>query len=1227
MRLLSAGLLFLAMTGAALAQALSGSPPVSILRPDVGAPPSSLDIAQDDSSLLYVANGGGVLTFDGETWQLLRLPNGDSSTSVTFDGHSRVYVGGHDLIGYFEKDENGLPDFHDLTANFTQDLDGQSFGDVYSIRVTKDGVFFESTYYVFLYSPASQRSRIWRHPGRLGAMDIIDNEVWLQFRGEGLKRFADGDWKAVPGSGPLSLLSNSLLPLPDGGVISMTSDGSWKEWSHGRSRDYEMPAGFPSASEFNAALLLRDGSYALGAIDGTLWLYQPRTRRFKSMHVSDGPLNGLSLSNDGGLLAVSDLAAFHISWPGDWTSLTHRDGISGTIHRLRNWNGRWLALSSSGVYSSANATETVASYRRLRYTDYDAFDMIVVNGGHALLAENFRLLWVDESQVLHSIGRPDLYPRLLVRSPSHSDQIYVGTEYGVGILEATKKEWRFRLDRGEREERVESLVELSPTEILVGTTRHGLRRIRFDADRQTVEEDRLLGEAEGMHYGQIPRAQISRLADGTILASTEAGLFRWNHDRFEATTLPGLELPATLAPILTFAAGPSGEWAFGGELIFHRAVDAKWSSEQIGNVVSGYVESIGFDSDQITLFGCASAILIHENLGRVPQARPPQIQMRSVESIAPTGLDKILPLAPSEPISLAHDAGILLHVALPEFSGLGPSLYQTRLSGPDGSVSKWQHSNSYRLTHLLPGEYSLQVAGRDRLGRISETPPFRFVILEPWYARTWAQLLWIVLAILLISGLIYVAIAWRTIWLNRKRVELERVVSDRTRELVKANDRLNELAHRDTLTGLANRALFERRLEQARASALRHETRFAVLFIDLDQFKTINDSLGHEAGDRLLKEVSARLSARLRREDTLARWGGDEFMVLAEDLHSTADVAVIAQTLLETASAPIALSGNAVAALSTSVGVSMYPDDATNVNELIRNADTAMYSAKNRGGNQWCFYASEMTSIARERLEILNGLRVAAEQGDFVLHYQPIVEVQSGRIIGAEALLRWEKAPGQIISPETFIAIAESTDLISTIGAWVIRTACQQGRHWFAGNPDFTLAINISPRQLRNAELVRVVEQALAEFSIDPSRLILEVTESSIAEAGEDAQSIINELKSLGVRIAVDDFGTGQSALASLKRFEFDALKIDRSFIRDTPRDVDDMEISATIVAMGHALGLIVVAEGVETEEQLNFLKDCGCDHYQGFFYSAAIPAAEMTERLRLVSESSTAGG
>jgi diguanylate cyclase (GGDEF)-like protein len=1197
------------------ATALVGQPPVTQLKPNAETTPQNLDLVQDDSSLLYVANGRGVLTFDGEAWQLIGLPNGDLVSSLAYDGTSRVYVGAHNLIGYLERDGTGLPIYHDLTPLIKDQMHGDEFGDVTATVVAGSGVFFVSTNFAFRYDPVAASATVWRHPGRFGAIALLDGVPILQFRGEGLRQFRGKDWVALPGSGGLEELSFDLAALPDGGLLSMSSDGHWREYRDGTVREHRMPSGFPQASVFNLMRRQRNGSITLGATTGELWMYDPASNHAEHIRITEGPINGLLQARDGGLFALSDLAVFHIDWPGEWTIIGQHGGINGNIHGIKRWNDRWYALSNNGVNQSDDAS--AASFHTLDWTDNDAWDLLVVDRQTALLAELYRLKTIDRHGA-HIFGDHDLYPRVLVRSRFAQDLVYVGTEYGVAVLRKSAAGWELILDRGAREMRVDNLVELAPNEILAGTARSGVQHIEFSADHTHIVSQSRLGSAAGIEYGQIARAIVSELPGTGIVASTKAGLFHWDGGRFANLQLKGLEDEGKEFTVFTFRSDPGGrDWAFGENALYRHVGGDSWKPAEIGNFVNGYIESIAFDGPDVAMIGCASAILRHENPSTPFEVPTPVVLMRSIdENGASTAGATRYPLSPAQSPHLPTDFNVSFHFALPDFHGARETQYQARLKGRDEEFTQWQTATTYQYRHLPPGLYTFEAFARDRQGRISQTGAYSFTVEPPWYLTNLARVAWIALGVFGIIALVTAGIAWRTKRFAAKRTELEGLVAERTQDLVNANTRLQDLAHRDVLTGLANRALFEVRLEQARASAVRHHRRFAVLFVDLDQFKTVNDSMGHEAGDRLLRELADRLSAKLRREDTLARWGGDEFMVLAEDLPSIEDVAVIAQTLVDVGSTPFSLADGHVIALSTSVGVSVYPDDSSTPAELIRNADTAMYSAKGRGGNQVCFYASEMTDQARTRLTIANGLRLAIERDEFRLHYQPIVDIASGQIVGAEALLRWQRDADELMLPAHFIPIAESSDLILAIGAWVLRAACRVGYAWAMADDQFDLAVNVSPRQLRNASLVQVVREALEQSGMPPAQLTLEITESTIAEVGDEAQQVIDELKALGVHIAVDDFGTGLSALSSLKKLRVDCLKIDRSFVRDIPHDSGDSEIAATIVAMGHNLRLIVTAEGVETEEQLDYLRACGCDRYQGLLFSAPVPSDQLSALL-----------
>ncbi|HEY6897973.1 MAG TPA: EAL domain-containing protein, partial [Rhodocyclaceae bacterium] len=430
------------------------------------------------------------------------------------------------------------------------------------------------------------------------------------------------------------------------------------------------------------------------------------------------------------------------------------------------------------------------------------------------------------------------------------------------------------------------------------------------------------------------------------------------------------------------------------------------------------------------------------------------------------------------------------------------------------------------------------------------------------------------------------------------------VFSDITR-IKESEADLKRMAHHDALTGLPNRLLLLSRLEHAVVLSGRTGSRGAVLFIDLDRFKDVNDSLGHPVGDELLQYVARRLQGRLREADTLARLGGDEFVVLLEGINSPDDAALVAETLIDQLRSPCLLSGGHSIYLGCSIGISLYPEDSNDPNELIQFADTALYQSKNQGRGVFNFYTKSLGAIASRRMSLESALRRALTEHEFVVHYQPLIDLADNRPVGIEALVRWLPPSGGLIPPDQFIPLAEETGLIVPLGSWVLRRACAQVQDWRRnGLAIETLAVNVSPRQLRRDEFPEEVAAILAEFNLPADLLELELTESALMDQGEAALDRLARLKSIGVRLAVDDFGTGYSSLAYLKRFPIDKLKVDRSFVRDIPMDPADMEIAATIIAMAKNLKLKVLAEGVESPEQLAFLVGRGCEYGQGYLFS-----------------------
>jgi diguanylate cyclase (GGDEF)-like protein/PAS domain S-box-containing protein len=429
---------------------------------------------------------------------------------------------------------------------------------------------------------------------------------------------------------------------------------------------------------------------------------------------------------------------------------------------------------------------------------------------------------------------------------------------------------------------------------------------------------------------------------------------------------------------------------------------------------------------------------------------------------------------------------------------------------------------------------------------------------------------------------------------------------------------LEFLAHHDPLTGLPNRLLLLSRLDHGIRVAKREGRQLALLMIDLDRFKDVNDSFGHLMGDELLQQVSARLIRRLRNADTVTRLGGDEFTLLLEDIAYSEDAGGVANEIIASLGEPWRLSNGAELRISASIGISLFPDHGDSAAVLLQHADAALYQAKSEGRGCFRYFSESLTRAARERIGMESRLRQAISRNEFQVFYQPQVDIATGALIGAEALVRWKHAEEGYISPAKFIPVAEATGLIGPIGEWVLEETCRQGKIWAEAElPALTLAVNVSPHQFLSQNISQTIAKVLAETGFPAERLELELTESALMEREEEAVSTLAYLRAKGIRLAIDDFGTGYSSLAYLKRFPVDVLKIDKSFVDDLPASQDDREIASTIIAIAHTLGLKVLAEGVETPEQLEFLKMQGCDFYQGYLKSPPMPAADFEKMLR----------
>jgi diguanylate cyclase (GGDEF)-like protein len=428
---------------------------------------------------------------------------------------------------------------------------------------------------------------------------------------------------------------------------------------------------------------------------------------------------------------------------------------------------------------------------------------------------------------------------------------------------------------------------------------------------------------------------------------------------------------------------------------------------------------------------------------------------------------------------------------------------------------------------------------------------------------------------------------------------------------------IHYMAHHDALTGLPNRRLMQDRLNQAIMSARRKQRHVAVLFLDLDRFKVVNDTLGHDTGDFILKDVARRLVACVREGDTVSREGGDEFVMILPDLERPEHARVVADKILTDLARPVEIGGQEIH-VTPSIGISHYPNDATDVHQLLKHADNAMYQAKDAGRNTVRFFTNDLNFLLSKRLEIEGRLRKAIENEEFFLRYQPQVDIATGRICGMEALIRWNDPQKGEIFPKDFIFVAEELGLIVPIGEWVFRTACKQIRQWTDdGLPQVTVSINISPRQFMSRKLVSTLLQIVRDTGANPRLIELEITETMIMRNVEQSIETLSRLRSVGMHVAVDDFGVGYSSLSQLKRLPASSMKIDRSFIMNVPEDASSGSITEAIIAMAKRLKLRCIAEGVETRQQLDFLRANHCEAFQGYLFSRPVTALEATAMLK----------
>lgn len=936
----------------------AGIPPYTRFVPNLNVYPQNFAVAEDGNSIVYVGNYDGVLSFDGERWRLIPLPNQEVVRALAYDGHDRVYVGGYNEFGYIDRDAAGQPVFHDLVKLFGDLIKKKDFADIWDIDIAPQGVFFVALHRVFLYDPANGHVKAWQYAGRFGSIVNYRGQVILQFRGRGLERYSKGRWEMIAGGQHFKHLIERFVPLASGGLLALASSGGWEVYRNGHTVPFAVPHGFPASSHFLQGLALNDSTLALASDNGSLYFLSADGKRSNRMLLADGTLSGMIRANDGGLLVVGDQALYHVLWPTAWTMVKERNGLSGSLSKAVQWHGDWFILTGAGVFRAlAGSPDKPFHYRRLDWTNHEAWDLLPLDDTHALLAESYSVMEISDGEA-RPITHDHLYPRAFLRSRFHSGRIYVGNDSGVATLVRSGKRWRLALDdESMKGLGVDTMAETASDELWIGTQRGGVRLLRLNKAGTRIIGQQSFGKGDGIDYGNGLRGgDVTLLPDGRLIATTDGGEFRWDGHRFVRDDLGGLDSLRKPGEWLSISARGSEVWAYSDESVYRRAGQSQpWRKEPIGQIRHGAIQSLSLLPGGQALLVTMNVILRYKPLAYAVHRIVPHVLLRGVELTRSDGSHAYLPLHSKEPVQIPEEGSRLtFDFALPDYTGHRSALYSVRLENIEPGFSKWASNSTYTYSQLRPADYSFDVRGRDAAGQVTSTRPFRFTILPKWYASEWASILWIVLLVLASVSVALLFVRFRTRKLAAEKNLLETMVAERTAELETANRQLDTIAHLDGLTGIPNRRRMDDYLEQVWQQSLERQRPLSVLVIDVDRFKDYNDLNGHVSGDLFLKTLTSTLSHCLRRsEDFLARYGGEEFLVVlpGADTDKAHELAEHMRQEVETGEGP-----------TISVGVATaVPSPEWTITKLIREADAALYQAKSEGRNRVVVSARNQT--------------------------------------------------------------------------------------------------------------------------------------------------------------------------------------------------------------------------------------------------------------------------
>ncbi|MBL37887.1 MAG: hypothetical protein CMP07_05705 [Xanthomonadales bacterium] len=859
-----------------LAASPVGTPAIQRYAPELEVYPRNFAVTQGPSGVVYVGNAEGVLSFDGTRWRLHRVNDQELVRTLAHDGGDRLYVGGYDGFGYFETPIDAGSEYVDLTVDFG--IEEPAFADIWQLEVLPEGVFFLALNDLFRLDPDTGETRRWTHPGRFGAMARIGDKLYVQYRGEGMRVWRDGDFHPVPGSARLAGQLFDLLELPGGGFLSTARDGDWLTFRDGVVDQFDAPPGLPESSYFTAATRLEGGLIALGSIDGWLYFLDPATRSVDSFRLARDWIADLYATPEGGLVAQTDHETLYVRWPAKWTAWNPDHGLTGNVMEVVPWQDRWLVISNGGALASG--VEEQPRFEPLPWTDFEAWDFLPLSDGSGLFAESYALKHVGPDGVLQTMESVQ-YPRVIVSSGRDTSLFFVGAEDGLHLVRRTAEGFEHVAARTDGLAPVFSLVEIGDGRLLLGTQGKGVFEARFDARFESIE---LIERNDGIEFSEAEYADLVSI-DDRVHALTEDAIWRWHGDGFEPAPIEGLDALRRDGRYLEVRQAPDGElWAFDFSSLYRRDPGGEWLKMDIGPLYRGALSSIDFDASGRVFIGASGGVVIFDPSAPDLTHTGYDVMLRAVRFDDRSGEMRQLALGMPQEVP-AGPSSIRFEYSLPGLNGRNEIRYRARLRGYEPEFTDWEATSQYSYINLPPGEYAFEAVAQAPSGDISEIEPFEFRIVPPWYRSPWIlNMRWPAAAVLL-ALLIWLYMRARVWRLEGERKRLATKVRQRTQALVAANRKLKQMAEIDELTGIANRRSLDQYLRQQIAQCHAGERPLALALIDLDQFKPYNDRHGHLAGDRMLRDIANCLASGFDVPDALvARFGGDEFAAVLPGL-------------------------------------------------------------------------------------------------------------------------------------------------------------------------------------------------------------------------------------------------------------------------------------------------------------------------------------------------------